>query len=142
MRFGELDRCRAMLEDLEAKAGARGDERTRGQLLWYMALVEWMDGLWQQALEYASLAYELTTQDPHPHAMVGRVKAVIEADLGLVDEARASAEEGLDLSRSISAVAFAFASPLRSVASSWSSGTWRRQAATGASSPHGCWRRA
>jgi DNA-binding CsgD family transcriptional regulator len=53
------------------------------------------------SFERATAAYELTQQTQHPHALVwvGRAKALIEADLGLVDDARASAEESLAFSR-------------------------------------------
>ena len=65
--------------------------------LWPLALVEWLAGRWQRALEHAIAAYELTLQNQHPHAQnwVGRARALIETDLGLVDNARATAEEAL-----------------------------------------------
>ncbi len=92
-----------MLQDVEAKATARGDEITRGDVLWRLAFVQWLAGRWQQALDLVSAALEVTeqTQAPHWPAFVGRIKALIEVDLGLVDDARASAEEGLASARSL-----------------------------------------
>jgi DNA-binding CsgD family transcriptional regulator len=71
---------------------------------WPLSMVEWLAGRWQQALERALVAHELTelTQYPHARGWVGRARALVEADLGLVDEARASAEEGLAFSRATS----------------------------------------
>jgi DNA-binding CsgD family transcriptional regulator len=95
MRLGEVDRARAMLEELTAKAAARGDEFSRAELMWYLSLVEWLAGRWQLAVDHAAAARELDAQRRTGGWWLGRIKALIEADLGLVDEARSSAREGL-----------------------------------------------
>jgi ATP/maltotriose-dependent transcriptional regulator MalT len=102
-RRGEVDRARMMLEEVEAKATARGDEITRGDILWRLAIVQWLAGRWQEALDLVSAGLEVTeqTQDLHWRAFVGRIKALVEVDLGRVDDARASAEEGLASARSL-----------------------------------------
>ncbi len=112
MRLGEIDRPRAIFEELEAKAAARGDEGTRTLLLWYLSLVEWYAGRWQRALELAAAGDELgdQTQFAHNYAWVGRVRGLVEADLGLVEEARASAEEALGYSQANSDEFFTIAS--------------------------------
>ena len=108
MRLGEIERPRAIFDELEAEAAARGDEGTRWHIMWSRSLVDWLDGHWQQALEKATAAYELhTIQGAIPLAFVGRVKALIEADLGLVEQARASAEESLAFSNASSNETFA-----------------------------------
>jgi len=96
-RLGEVDEARAVFEELEARALERGDEGSRVMALWPWSMLEWLAGRWQRALALATAAYELTDQTQHPRgrAWVGRAKALIEADLGLVDEARASAAEAL-----------------------------------------------
>ena len=101
LRMGEIDRPREMLEDLEAGAAAQGDEIRRGMTLWVLSQLEWFAGRLQQALHHVSVAHDLTEQTQHHHARgwQGRVKPVVEADLGLVDEARSSAEEGLAFAR-------------------------------------------
>ena len=60
-------------------------------------MLEWLAGNWRRALDVAVAAHELTEQTQHPHARVwvARVKPLVEAGLGLVEQARASAEEGL-----------------------------------------------
>ncbi len=100
MRFGETDRARVIFERLEAQAASRGDEVTRVMVLWSLTALEWLAGRWSLALEHAAAAYELTEQTQHAHARhwVGRAKALLEADLGLVEQARASVDEVLSLS--------------------------------------------
>lgn len=99
MRMGEIEPARETLEQLEAKAAARGDEYSRVMILWPLSMLEWLAGRWQRSLEYSQAAYELGPQHIHGHVWIGRMKALIEADLGLLDEARASAQEGLALAR-------------------------------------------
>ena len=112
MRRGELDRARELFANIEAGAAARGDEATRVVVLWTLSLLEWFAGRLQRALDIAVAAHELgqQTQDLHTRAWVGRVKAVVEADLGLVVEARASAAEGLAASEASSNGFFTVAS--------------------------------
>jgi DNA-binding CsgD family transcriptional regulator len=97
MRSGQTARARAVLAKLEAEAAARGDEHSRAQIVWWLSLLEWSAGRWQQARAYATVAYELAEQTQYAHARnwVGRAKALIEADLGLVEDARTSAEEAI-----------------------------------------------
>jgi DNA-binding CsgD family transcriptional regulator len=97
MRTGEIDRARSILEDFAAGALERGDEVSRIMAVWPLCVLEWLAGRWDRAIEHAVSAYELTEQTQHPHAWtwVGRAKALAEADLGLVADARTSAEEAL-----------------------------------------------
>jgi DNA-binding CsgD family transcriptional regulator len=100
LRQGELDHARELLEELEARAAARGDEDTRVMILGFdLVLLEWLAGRWPLALEHAVTAYDLAEQiaDLHGRALIARNKALVELDLGLVEQARASAEEGLAL---------------------------------------------
>ncbi len=97
MRQGEIERPRALLEELERNAAARGDEGTRAIALWYLSTLEWFAGRWQQALGHADAAQELAAQIMLVNASgwIGRVRALVETDLGLVEQARVSVEEGL-----------------------------------------------
>jgi DNA-binding CsgD family transcriptional regulator len=99
--LGEIDRACTIMAELESKAEARGDEGTRVAALWYQAMAEWFGGRLESALGHATVAHELgeLTQFGHARAWVGRVRAYIETDLGLVDEARASALEGLSFAQ-------------------------------------------
>ena len=97
MRLGEIERARGMLEELEANAVARGDEHSRVMVLWPLSMLEWLAGRLARARQHARAAYELGEEIQHGHgrAWIGRVKALVEADLGMVEQARASLDEGL-----------------------------------------------
>ena len=97
MRYGETGPAREMLEQLVADAVARADDLTRAMFLWSLCMLEWLAGRLPRALEHAVEAYELgeEIENPHGRLWIGRMKALVEADLGLGREARASAEEGL-----------------------------------------------
>jgi ATP/maltotriose-dependent transcriptional regulator MalT len=103
VRHGETEQARAILELLETKAASRGDEITRVMVLWPLSALEWLAGRWTRALEHATAAHELTEQTQHSHAQhwVGRAKALLEADLGLVDDAHASVDEVLAHSQTV-----------------------------------------
>ncbi len=109
MRFGETDRARVLFERLEAQAASRGDEVSRVMVLWSLTAVEWLAGRWSLALEHAGAAYELTEQTQHAHARhwVGRAKGLLEVDLGLVEQARASVAEVLALAQDVAYEMFA-----------------------------------
>ncbi len=65
-------------------------------LLWVLVLVEWLDGRWAKALDVAreaAVAGEQSQAVDHRWLIVR--KALVEADLGLVDDARASARYAL-----------------------------------------------
>jgi DNA-binding CsgD family transcriptional regulator len=107
-RMGETARARALLEDLEAEASARGDDASRAQMVWWLCTVEWLEGHLQLALDQAAVAHELAEQTQYAHARlwVGRAKALVEADLGLVDDARASAKDAILFSEATSSGLF------------------------------------
>ena len=108
LRLGKLDEARAIIERAEAAASARGDEISRIVIAWYLAILEWFAGRLQSALDHASSAAEAGEEAEFAHGpvWVARVRALLETDLGLVDEARASAEEGLAVSRAVGTDAF------------------------------------
>jgi DNA-binding CsgD family transcriptional regulator len=112
VRQGELERPRAIYEDLGDGAAARGDERSQVVSLWMLAYVEWLAGRWDLALTHCASAHERAqhTQAANERAWVGRMKALVEADLGLVDESRASALEGLAITEATSNEFFTIAS--------------------------------
>ena len=88
----------------ETKAAERGDERTRGLILGRLSGLEWSAGRLPLALEHAATAVELAelTAPPHTRGFLEGIEALVEADLGLVDEARGSAERALALVRASS----------------------------------------
>jgi DNA-binding CsgD family transcriptional regulator len=98
---GEIDRACSMMKASIATAEARGDEGSRVAALWYLALAEWYAGRLQHALENASKADELgeLTQFGLGRSYSTRIMTWIQTDAGLVDEARAVSEEGLQQAR-------------------------------------------
>jgi DNA-binding CsgD family transcriptional regulator len=97
IRQGRLQEARAMFTAMEGETVARGDEQTHTHILWYQSILEWLGGNWHKALELANEGCALGEQMRLAinGGWKGRVKALIEADLGLAEQARASAEEGL-----------------------------------------------
>ncbi len=87
-----------MLEEIEAKAAERGDERLRIQTLGASARIEWFAGDLQQALDLATEAHERHDRQ-HDVGHPVRLKALAEADLGDVEQARARRNEGLMTAR-------------------------------------------
>ena len=108
VQTGNTTGARAVLDELEREAAARGDEASRTQFIWWLSVVEWLDGRLQRALDHADAASELARQTQYAHARiwVGRAKTIIETDLGLADAARASAEEAIAASRETSSGLF------------------------------------
>jgi DNA-binding CsgD family transcriptional regulator len=108
VRQGRLEEADAMFATLAAEASARGDEHTSIHTLWYRSMIDWMRGNWHRALELAKEAHETGEQTHFPNARGwnGRVTALIEADLGLVEQARASAHEGMAQSEAVGNEAF------------------------------------
>ena len=90
---GELDRARALLDEIGTKAAARGDEHLRAQVRAAHARIEWFAGNSQLALDLANEAHELHPRIQHEVGFTVRLRALAEADLGLVERARASAEQ-------------------------------------------------
>jgi DNA-binding NarL/FixJ family response regulator len=101
MRQGGIDRPRALLEELEASAEARGHESTRILTLWYLTMLEWLAGRFGRALDHSSAALELG-EGGVTSSWPGRLKALVETDLGLADQARVTAERALAHAQSLS----------------------------------------
>ena len=138
---GEIERPRALLEELERNAAARGDEGTRALTLWYLSHT----GVARRPLagraRHMDEAEELAAQIMFAWASgwTGRVRALVEADLGLVEAARESADVGLTGARRDSNEIFMYLIARACAAGSSSrSGTWRPRAATCASCPENC----
>lgn len=101
--FGEVGRADAALKRLEADAAARGDDYSQDLILWHRSWALWAAGRLRPALELADRAQELGGQiQKVERVWAGRIRALVEADLGLIDEARASARQGIARARELS----------------------------------------
>jgi DNA-binding CsgD family transcriptional regulator len=98
---GEIDRARSLTRELVTTSEARGDVGASLYLLWYLAQTDWYAGQLQSALENANKASELgeLIQFGHASGWSARITTWIRADLGLVEEARAGSEDGLQFAR-------------------------------------------
>ncbi len=101
--LNELDRARALLHREEHRSAARGDEGSRGHLLFYELILEHQAGDWRRGLELADAALELAEQlgDEQFRGMVAYGKALMLAHLGEVEETRAVLGEALDLAEAV-----------------------------------------
>jgi DNA-binding CsgD family transcriptional regulator len=93
----ELDRARDLLETLERDALARGDEHARAWAVLQRIYRDWHAGQWKSALENAAVALELAEQmgEVQYAGMACAFTAWVQADAGLVEQARATAQRGL-----------------------------------------------
>ena len=112
MRTGRVEQARLILEDSYRRAEARGDEDTSAQVLGSLSICDWLAGRWEVALDRAVEAHERMEQahELHGRGVTGRVKSLVEADLGLVEQAHASAQHGLAAAEELSDGYFVIAS--------------------------------
>jgi DNA-binding CsgD family transcriptional regulator len=99
----EPTRAREVLEALDRNAAARGDEHTRAWIVLQLQHLEYYAGHLPLALRHAVAAHEVAEQtgESQYEAMVCAWKGHVEADAGLVEEARGTAERGLACAREI-----------------------------------------
>jgi DNA-binding CsgD family transcriptional regulator len=93
---------RAILEDYLQTVGSDA-EYTHAFAYLHLVLAEWQLGRWDAARGYARAArsFAATAHDPSYRGISGFLSALVEADRGLLDEARAYAESGLENAASI-----------------------------------------
>jgi DNA-binding CsgD family transcriptional regulator len=104
----ELDRARPLLEAAASRAADRGDEGTRGHVLFHLIMLEWFAGRWKQAIVQADAAMELAEQlaDDQFRGMVLHARALVDAHLGDVDAARAAATEAAAIAQAVADAIF------------------------------------
>ena len=96
---GDLDAARSTLTALRDTVLARGDEHTLGYVAHHLGRVECLAGNLELASRYADECVEITVQtaQEEPRAFALTIKALVDAHLGRVAEARAATDEGLPL---------------------------------------------
>ena len=99
VRADRLDEARRMLERTLQAAREEGDDSSLPNLLAHMADLECWAGNWQTAERYAAECWEAGEQVEHRvwRVMTFYAQALIDAQLGRLDVARAEAEEGLSV---------------------------------------------
>jgi DNA-binding CsgD family transcriptional regulator len=104
----DLDRARPLLETAAARAGDRGDERTRGHVLFHLVMLEWFAGRWDDARARAGTALALAEQlaDDQFRGMVLHGRALVDAHRGDVEAARDAAAEAAGLADAVADAIF------------------------------------
>jgi DNA-binding CsgD family transcriptional regulator len=104
----DLDRARPLLETAVVHAAERGDERTRGHVLFHLVMLEWFAGRWDRALMHAETAMELAGQlaDDQFHGMVLCGRALVDAHRGDAAAARGAAFEAAEIADTVADAIF------------------------------------
>jgi DNA-binding CsgD family transcriptional regulator len=97
VRADRFDEARRMLERALQAAEEEGEESSQPVLLAYLADLECWAGNWQAAERYAARSWDAGEQVDHRawRAVTCYARALIDAHLGHIDEARAEAADGL-----------------------------------------------
>lgn len=103
MYAGRLDEARTLFESAYDVAIDQGHELSRLALLLNLSELESRAGRWLAAAAHAAEGHELVEQRGLEQSQSGllHVRALADAHLGRVDEARAAAEEGLALAQGV-----------------------------------------
>jgi DNA-binding CsgD family transcriptional regulator len=106
--LSELDRGRSLLEEAATGAAERGDEGTRGHILFHLIMLDWFAGRWDDALEHAASALELAQQldDEQFLGMVLHGTALVHAHRGEIEAARVAAEQAAAIADAVSDAIF------------------------------------
>ena len=88
----EVDSARTLLHEMHDAAQARNDSRVEADTLWYLCLLEWRAGNWEESDRYGARSWELLTQLGHVVLPLELPMVVIAAHRGRIDEARATAD--------------------------------------------------
>jgi len=103
---GDFDAARRTLDALRQGALARGDEHSLTYVAFHLGRIECLAGNWELAADYAEECFETMAQtgqeDERPFALT--LRALVDAHLGRVTEARAATDEGLPLALEIGVV--------------------------------------
>ena len=95
---GDVGRARVLFGEARSAVTARNDPTAIEETLWYLSLLEWRAGNWEESDRYAAESYDLVTQ-------LGRVMtpvdefptAIVAAHRGRIDDARTRAQRAVSL---------------------------------------------
>ena len=95
----EIDRARAVFEELRRRASEQGDESAMPSILNHLALLECLAGDWDAAARLADEAHALALEGGHRPTQASTLakRAMVAARRGDVDTARDAAERALAL---------------------------------------------
>jgi len=110
IRAGRLAEARPLLLEQRRRSEDEGNEASRTQLCLFLAELEWLAGHWDLARAFTVEGLELADQSAS-HTLSGALhalRALVEASVGDVEQARSHAERGLALCEEIGEDAYAF----------------------------------
>jgi DNA-binding CsgD family transcriptional regulator len=107
-RQGRLDDARAILEELMERADDPVEDDTPPLVAHELSMVEWFAGRWERALELAEIACAALEQTKGRGYHVWGLceKSMLETDLGLVEEARATAGDAIAVAHALCSTLF------------------------------------
>jgi DNA-binding CsgD family transcriptional regulator len=85
----DVERARALFQEVRSAVRARNDPAGEADALWYLTLIEWRAGNWEEADRYAAESLDLLTQLGTLTPPGEFPAAVIAAHRGRIDDARA-----------------------------------------------------
>jgi DNA-binding CsgD family transcriptional regulator len=85
----DVERARALFQKVRSAVRARNDPAGEADALWYLSLIEWRAGNWEEADRYAAESLDLLTQLGTLTPPGEFPAAVIAAHRGRIDDARA-----------------------------------------------------
>jgi DNA-binding CsgD family transcriptional regulator len=108
MCLSDFERARPILEAVGVEALARGDEGTRGHVLFHLFQVEWFAGQWVTAATHVDAMRELADQlgDAQFRGIALYAQGLLDAHRGKPTSARAAAQEAVEISEIISDALF------------------------------------
>ena len=89
---GDVERARTLFQEILHACAARNDPLEEASARWYLSLLEWRAGNWDEADRYAAESMSLTAQLGHQSLTDEFPPAIIAAHKGRIDEARARAQ--------------------------------------------------
>ena len=91
----DVDGARAIFEDRLGAVRARNDPFGEADALWYLGLLEWRAGNWEEADRYAADSLDIATQLDHVTPSGDLPGTVIAAHRGRIDDARVRAQDAI-----------------------------------------------
>ena len=91
----EFERARAVFDEVLAAVRARNDPTAEADALWYLSLVQWRAGNWEEADRSAAESVALSRQVGRSLPQNEFPAAIVAAHRGRIEDARAVAEDGL-----------------------------------------------
>jgi DNA-binding CsgD family transcriptional regulator len=95
----EIDRARAVFQEVDGAASARGDPEPRAIALWYLSYIEWRAGNWEAAAQNGAESLELSSQLGRVQLNTDLPATIVAAHRGRIRDARVWANSAVTRAR-------------------------------------------